>query len=201
MSHSPSGHADDWHFCLNPLVPKEFQYKPSSVVGNETVIEADKMESGEDSMNLTGNVQFKRDYATISADSAQYQTKSQQLEAVGNVRISTPELTTIGDKATVQLKNDAGTIDNAKFWLSGSHIRGDSKRIEFINSNESRFTSSTFTSCAEEDPAWMLATSSLSINTEENEAVATHARLTFQGVPVFYFPYLELNQLNNPNLL
>ena len=191
VGYPASGVADDWHYCLNPLIPKQFQYKPSEQASPKTVIEADKMESGQEWMSLSGNVVFRRDYAEISADNARYQSNLQQLEVQGNVRISTEQMITIGDKASVLLKDDAGTIDNAKFWLSGSHIRGESERVEFLSSHRSRLTASTFTSCADESPAWELSTSTLTFDTEENEAVATHARLKFKGVPVFYFPYLS----------
>jgi len=183
--------ADDWHFCLNPLIPKQFEYKPAQEPNPQTVIQADKMESGDEWMSLSGNVVFKRDYAEISADKARYQSNLQQLEVEGNVRIFTEQMVTIGDKASVLLKQDSGSVENAKFWLSGSHIRGESERIEFISSNRSRLTGSSFTSCVDANPSWELSTSTLDFDTEENEAVATHARLTFKGVPVFYFPYLS----------
>jgi len=149
------------------------------------------MESGKSWMKLSGNVVFKRDFAEISAENARYNSSQQQLEVQGEVRIFTEQMITIGDKASVKLSEDSGSIDNAKFWLSGSHIRGESERIDFINSHQSRLTGSSFTSCADENPAWELYTSTLSFDTEANEAVATHARLYFKSVPVFYFPYLS----------
>jgi len=191
LGYSSAGVADDWHYCLNPLIPKRFQYEPAQASGPETVIEADTMESADEWMTLSGNVTLKHDFGEISADNARYQTKLQELEVTGNVRIFTEQMLTIGDKANVTLGKDSGSIDNAKFWLSGSHIRGDSERIEFLNSGQSRLTNSSFTSCVNEKPAWELSTSTLEFNVEENEAVATHARLTFQGLPVFYFPYLS----------
>lgn len=183
--------ADDWHFCVVPLIPDQYQYKPKNVGKQDTVIEADKMKSGENWAELTGNVTLTRPYAEINADSALYNFPQQHLLAEGNVRIATEQLITIGDKADVKIKKNAGYIENAQFWMNTNHLRGRSKRIEFLSASKSVLTGSTFTSCADDSPAWELSTSTLSIDTEKNEAAATHARLTFHSVPVFYFPYLS----------
>jgi len=48
-----------------------------------------------------------------------------------------------------------------------------------------------YTTCAPGRDDWYLRISELELDTEEGIGTARHSSVTFQGVPFFYFPYLD----------
>lgn len=185
--------SDDWRMCPHPLMPDSVSYRArTDLVPGQTEIEADLISAkSQDWLQLDGNVIFRRGLAEIQADKAHYSLADNRLNAEGSVRLSTPQLTTVGKRAEVQMGDNVGRIDQAQFWMEKSHLRGFAEEIRFQSANRTSLTESRFTSCVEGNTDWELRASTLEIDTEKNEGVATHARLSFQNVPIFYFPYLS----------
>jgi len=183
----------DWHFCGVPQ--QKLVVEPRglfSKLQSETTIEANTITAtNREILDLSGNVKFSNDVAKVSTEAAQYKISSQQLTTDREIRFETDYFVTVGDKANLTIGNREGTIENARFWLPRSHMRGSADTLTLIDQNRTRLDSTFFTSCLEGNTDWELRASELIIDTSKNEGVAKHARLTFMSVPIFYFPYLS----------
>jgi len=194
MTSKPARAANiDWHYCGVPQ--QKLVEEPRglfSKLQSETTIEANTITAkNREMLDLSGNVKFSNDVAKVSTEAAQYKISSQQLTTDREIRFETDYFVTVGDKANLTIGNRGGTIENARFWLPRSHMRGSADTLTLIDQSRTRLDNTFFTSCLEGNTDWELRASELIIDTSKNEGVAKHARLTLMSVPIFYFPYLS----------
>ena len=183
----------DWKHCG----PSKFKFSdqpivPMPEIDREVSIEADYITATDrEVLDLFGGVKFENEVATISTEEARYEISLQRLSATTGIRFETDYLITIGDSATLELGDRAGVVDNAKFWLPRSHMRGSADTLTLVDQKVTRLNNAFFTTCLEGVKDWELRSSELTLNTEKNEGVAKHARFSFKSIPIFYFPYVS----------
>ncbi len=191
---------DQWRLCAAPT--KTAQTKTTTLkndlaegsdtsASKEMTFTADKFEVHGSQYRLTGKVKGGRANQQLSADSLNYDKKSDLAHATGSVRYEHGDRILTGDSANIDLGKGSGSITPARFWLTDKHIRGQADSVQFEGVSETRLHGVTFTTCDEGSDDWLLKASSLHLNTENNEGIARHARIKFMGVPIFYFPYLS----------
>ena len=188
---------DQWRLCAAPIktdstkTPSVKDNASDASVNKEMIFTADEFEVIGSEYRLKGKVEGGRVNQQLSADSLSYDKNTDIAEATGNVRFEHGERILSGDNATIDLGENTGSLQSARFWFPYKHIRGKADSIEFKGVAETRLKGATFTTCDEGSNDWLLKASSLQLDTEKNEGVAHHARISFFSVPIFYFPYLS----------
>jgi len=189
-----------WRLCTTPIKTFPLRMPSTELASNkdsdtaaskEMTFTADEFEVLGSQYQLKGKVEGGRGNQHLSADSLRYDKNTDIAEAKGNVRFEYGERILTGDSATINLGDNSGKLKSARFWLPYKHIRGQADSIEFKGVAETRLKDAIFTTCDEGSNDWLLKASSLHLDTENNEGVARHARISFFSVPIFYFPYLS----------
>ncbi|MCK4622471.1 MAG: LPS-assembly protein LptD [Desulfuromonadales bacterium] len=137
----------------------------------------------------SGNVQLIRGEMDVRSRILWWNQKSGEVEAEGDVLMTSPDEQLSGSKVHYNLQQGTGTIENGHLFLreQNLHVRG--KNIERLGEFDYRISDGTFTTCDGEIPSWKFGASQLDV-TLGGYARAQNAVFYLKDVPFFYFPYM-----------
>lgn len=179
-----------WQYCGVP--PSQLTAPPLvAAPGDSMQFSADSAKVEGDQYRLQGNVVGGRGDQQLQTERLQYDAKTDHAQAEGRVRYWRGNRLLSGESASLNLGADTGEVQQARFWLTDKHIRGQAAVVQLLGPSLSQSQQVQFTTCDEGNEDWMLRASSLRLDTVANEGIARHARVSFMHVPIFYFPYLS----------
>ena len=192
LSASLPVNADEPGIC-QPWQKPVIDYPRSERGANAPVVlSADSSEStNNEIVKLFGNVLVQRPDEQLRADKAIYHKLTQTLDASGNVRYETPSLSTHSSAAQIVSGSSQGSFDEAEFFIYDRHARGASSKIELQGEDLTVMKQALYTTCDKDNEAWALRASTVELDHASGMGDAYNTRLYFQGVPIFYLPYMR----------
>jgi LPS-assembly protein len=144
-------------------------------------------------LTLDTNVQVVKGDTKVKANTATYRNLEDQVIASGDVLIQRKRDCYSGDTLEIGLETNAGFVTNPTYHLEQSNAQGKAERIDFMDSEKSKITNGTYTTCEGLKPDWYLKTDTLNLDTGIDRGVAKNAVLYFKGLPIptllsFSFP-------------
>jgi len=171
---------------------------------NEVLIRADEQEKNQDLFQVRGNVEMRFGAYTLNCDEATYDSTTGIIKAIGHVVFQGGPRNEhiVGSRATYDVSRDTGTfydatgsigarVKNKVMYLTSStpfFFKG--KVVEKLGPDHYRVNNGYITSCQLAKPKWVLGSKSSTVEVGD-EAVVQHATLKVEGIPVFYFPFVE----------
>ncbi len=153
-------------------------------------ITADRMiyEKTDEVYIAKGNVVIEKGDAKLSADFVRLIRSTMKVTAIGDVILVTREGRLTGDRMTMDLNSQTGTIFNGLVFIEKKnfYIKGD--RIEKTGVAKYTINRGMLTSCNGEVPDWKVTGRNLNVNIGGFGSVS-HAALWAKKVPVAYLPY------------
>lgn len=151
----------------------------------------------------TGDVEIQRGDMKIFADEMEYFTDTNVLTARGNFTLTTPTQTISADSAEFNTKTGLGvfykasgtaTLEDPKkpaasnqFGAQDREVLFYGEKIEKIGERKYRITDGAFTSCVQPKPRWEMVSGSIVLNID-HYALLKGTVLRVKGVPVMYLP-------------
>ncbi|EGV19847.1 LPS-assembly protein LptD [Thiocapsa marina] len=192
----PRLHADlPWEFCGPRSGAAGFAgpAAPAGTAGVPVNIVADRVDYDRNTevIQLRGGVDVVQADQRLSADRSNYDRRSGRLDASGNVFLETPGLRIQGDTADYNVLTRQGTIDAARYRLSGSaNLLGTAEEAEILSEQQSRYRNITYTTCPPGNADWSIRARDLKLDQEAGMGYAHHARIRIGKIPVLYTPYI-----------
>jgi len=140
---------------------------------------------------FTGNVEAHQRGYMLKADTLRYDNTKDYLFANGNIFFSNSTIEISGDKFDFNMQKQQGEIRNATYYLFDNGARGTTPSIQIQSKTEVKFIETSYTTCPENNSAWEIKASIIKLNSEDHQGTAENAVLSFQNVPIFYFPYFR----------
>jgi len=134
-----------------------------------------------------GDVEITYRNAKLMADYVEFNEKSGDALAIGNVVYEEGVETLTADRAEFNLDTELGTITVGKLSLADDQYFSGK---QIIKTGEKTYTikNGTFTACDSAIPAWKFRSSTAYI--EQDEYIQAWNTIGFvKGIPIFYFPY------------
>ncbi|HVK60264.1 MAG TPA: putative LPS assembly protein LptD, partial [Bdellovibrionales bacterium] len=152
-------------------------------------VNADEMYRDSERMiiELKGNVQVIFDQQYISCDRAIIHLQTQEIEAIGNLVINSPQAYVEGDGATLSYKDNTGTIVNG--FVKSGQVIFEGKVVKKTGPNTYEATSAQYTACTTCPSAWSFSGSRIDAEIG-GYAYIKNSVLHIARVPVFWLPYL-----------
>lgn len=139
-----------------------------------------------------GDVELWRDGQSLNADLLRHDRATNQVHATGDVRFrDNSGLSYQTQETHLNLDSRVGYTGAGSFRFEDGSARGDAERIDFEGPDRTRFTRVRYTTCAPGRDDWYLKIKELDLDTQTDVGTAHHALVNFQGVPLFYLPYLS----------
>jgi len=158
---------------------------PTILIGNIATRDADG------TLTLIGDAEVTRADKRLKAERVIYKEADKEVIAEGQVRVDQPDMTMTADHGTYWLDRGRGVFYDTRFRFYSRHARGSAEISRVLEPGITRYEKATYTTCADNSNAWMLRASRVTLNEEEGQGVARHARLNIKGVPLLYTPYLS----------
>lgn len=168
-------------------------------------LEADDVESeGETLVTLTGNAEVTQGRQTIVADQIQYYRENDRVVATGNVEMISENGDYLSSQSIdVHAPTQIGRIQGADFKLAKGMTsadgvdtvqiasRGSASTVDLEGEGLLRLEDAKYTTCPEGSDAVMISASNLELDQLGGIGRARNATIRFQGVPIFYTPYIS----------
>jgi len=142
-------------------------------------------------LTLDGDAEIRRGGTVLRGDRITYTVATDEAEARGNVRVYRDGVAFFGPSLALRIDARTGAMPEAGFTYAPHRGRGTSERIEFLEGDRLRLTEAVYTTCAPGDDSWWIRASRLTIDRDDEVAVANDASVHFQGVPIFASPYFQ----------
>ena len=171
---------------------------------NEVLIRADEQEKKQDIYYGRGNVEIRFGTYVLDADQATYDSTTGIVKATGHVVFNGGPRNehVVGNRAVYDVSRDSGTfydatgsigakIKNRQMFLTSStpfFFKG--KEVSKLGPDRYVIHQGYVTSCQLPKPKWVLDSKTANVEVGD-EAVMRHATLKVDGIPVFYFPFVE----------
>ncbi|NKF49645.1 LPS assembly protein LptD [Shewanella sp. WXL01] len=142
--------------------------------------------------HFTGDVSFSQGSRHISADNASVNQPKQQLNASGNLVFKDDMFTVTADSLVAQMASNSATLSGAKYWLHGQQVNGDAEELEITKDNNLVLSGTNFTTCPPESQSWLLEARKIRIDSEEEWGEVWDAKLRVADIPIMYIPYMTV---------
>ena len=170
-------------------------------------LEADKLRGHDDKeTEAEGNVRLRKRGQAVFADWLRYDKPEDEVTARGNVRIEQGADVMEGSLLRFNLETERGFMDKSRYTLhkypnltgqkqpfQETDARGTAERILFEGPKQYRAQRAEYTTCGPGQDDWYVRAADLSIDKGRDVGVARDASIVFQGVPIFYSPYLSFS--------
>ena len=167
-----------------------------------TYLQADILTGRSDvDVQMQGEVDMRRGDTLLRADRVDYYQPTDLAKAQGHVYINRAGTRYLGSELEMRLDAmDGYLLDPTILFLRGDG-RAKAEKLTFLNDKQAVATQARFSTCkrlpgADWLPDWFMAAESIRFDQDENQGVASHGRLVFQGVPILYAPTFTF-PLNN----
>jgi LPS-assembly protein len=166
-----------------------------SIIPGTTTIDGQRMEIylGRE-MRIFGDAEIHQDGNYIKGDQIFINTLNDEIHATGNVHVKQKDITADGPELKLKMEDRTGHMEKPVFNLgvgTPTPSRGSAEALFFEGPTKERLTKTTYTTCPAGNDDWYLNTSELEVDHHAETATATHARVDFKGVPIFYTPWMD----------
>jgi LPS-assembly protein len=199
--------ANNWGVCPAANVPETTAnsagYITRQPFPDAVYLEADKGILRKQGISeLQGNVIIQQNQTRFNANTARFDRRSNEIDARGNVRLTTPTLKLKSDRVQYNLDKQSGSISHSGYQLNtpgaeGAH--GNSQKIELDNKDHLTLYNANFTTCPAPVNSWHLSSSKIELDNKTQIGTAKHVKLNVGNIPVFYYPWFRF-PLNNQRL-
>jgi LPS-assembly protein len=170
-------------------------------------LEADRLQGHQDrETEAEGDARLRRRGQAIHAERLRYDKQNDEVSAEGNVRIEQGPDVVEGTRLRYHLETDRGFMDEPRYTLYRSpdpggerqplreaEARGRAERLLFEGPRQYRAQRGEYTTCGPDRDDWYVRAGELRIDKDRDVGTARDASIVFQGVPIFYSPYLSFS--------
>ena len=179
-----------------------FSYGEERLSEGTLLIEGDSLENILDrKLKASGNAILSKDGKTINADLIEYDQVSDELYAIGNVKVEGGGSKLTGSSLELSVKENVGVIPNASFSsglenpsdIFNNTLRGRAKVLFLEGEDKKRLQGASITTCEAGQDDWFIKASEIEINDSSKTVDARDAKLEFKGIPILYSPYVNFS--------
>ncbi len=138
-----------------------------------------------------GGVLISEGGVQVQADEGVFNTKTKQGDVKGNVLMTTSAGVLAADAAHVNVEGETGDFTNLEFDVEEGGYRVEAEQAQKVSEFEFELSDSDMTTCRcpDGDKPWEISSSRCHL-TKEGYAHAYSSTVYFEGLPVFYAPYM-----------
>ncbi len=142
---------------------------------------------------VEGEAQLRKPGTVIRADRLEYDQSTDQVKAVGNVRINRQGNIFAGSMLELKIDAMQGFFDQPSYQFLQNDAHGMAERADFLDENHTLVYNASYTTCRRQPgpdwlPDWILRAGRIHLDNEEDVGTADEAVLSFKGIPVLPIP-------------
>jgi LPS-assembly protein len=154
-----------------------------------TIKAANHQEVAGDKFIASGNVEIAWKEYMIYTDYLEFNTKTNELHAVGRVTMTSKEMVISGDQFRFDLNRKTGEMVDTYGQLPPT-LRYTTDRLTMVDRDTFTFKKLDFTTCAQCVPRWKITCANGKIK-KEKYIEMKHVLFKIKKIPVLYLPYVR----------
>ena len=154
-------------------------------------INADKINYDEktDQYFAEGQVVISKTGRKLTADKVRFDHKNMIAYASGHVTMSSGKNILTGNSMEMNLETETGILTNGTIFLTDNHFHITGDKIEKTGEESYRIDTASITTCDGDSPAWKITGKDFKV-TLKGHGTVKHATLWAKKAPVLYTPFL-----------
>ncbi len=145
---------------------------------------------------IEGNAELRKSDYSIHADRLEYYQPTDQVRAIGNVKINRNGNVYEGASLELKAHSFEGMFLQPRYKFLTNNTHGQADSAQFLNEDQTVVKNATYTSCrrlAGPDwmPDWVLRAATINLDSAENIGTAQSAVLSFKNVPILATPSIS----------
>ena len=163
-------------------------------VQGPTVVDADRLHGQQDRyLEAEGNVVISTPQERITADWLRYALPVDLLDAGDKVVLERSDGRIAGAHLQLKVTERLGKFDDIAYSFErDSHSgRGQADALHFAGRDRYRLDDASYTTCPAGNDDWVLRTSELELDYQNNLGMARNTRIEYLGTPILYAPWLD----------
>ena len=184
-----------WFFLITPgfAVDQLDTKSVETVIRNPKLpwqLEADSVEYDQktDEYAASGNVLIYKGNIKLLADYVRFDHKNMQAHAEGNVILTNGEDVLSGTSMDMDLQNQIGSVVDGYLYLKQNNYHITGDVIKKVGTKTYTIDEATMTTCDGPKPDWKITGQKVKIK-EDGEGTARHVKMYARNLPVLYTPY------------
>jgi LPS-assembly protein len=139
---------------------------------------------------LQGHVVVRQGDRTVTGDEIDYNTKTNNVKTDSGIQYDDPVVKLTGNGGSYS-PTDGADFHAATFDLKQRAARGSADALKLTPEGVIDLKNVEFTTCPKTDEAWHIHANSVELDTTARIGTAHAATVDFEGVPIFYLPYMS----------
>lgn len=168
-------------------VESEMDPEKANIFGTADYSESEKQTK----FIMRDDVRLTQGRRSFRADTFTFDKTTREAELDGDIQVREPGVLLRADKAYVDTNTGNARLDNARFVLYETRVRGRAESLQKFGDAVISLDQGTFTSCEPGDNTWSIEGSNITLHNDKHYGTAKHMRLHFKDVPVAYAPYFR----------
>lgn len=153
---------------------------------------ADKASLDEDGVaRASGAVRLEKGDQALEAPELIYNRDTSQATVNDGLQYYRPGINLSADSAKVNINDETGTFNGAKFSLSEQHGRGSANKVQSFGDGTYELSTADYSTCPGPKKAWRLSAKTIELDQNKGRGEAYNAVLKIFELPVFYTPYIN----------
>ena len=177
-------------YCFSKR-PQRIQRTASSATDNPTTVDADDavMNDNTGIANFSGNVILIDNDQKLVSDNLKYNTKTEDVEAFGNLSYQRPDMYFVGESAKMNLGTETGQVTAATYRIPSSNARGKTGELHMLGDGVTVYKETSYTTCDEGNNDWVFNAAEVRLDENTGVGTAKDMKLYFMDTPVLYLPW------------
>jgi LPS-assembly protein len=138
---------------------------------------------------LQGHVVVRQGDRQVTADEVEYNSKANSFKTDSGIQYDDPLVTLTGNGG-IYSPTEGADFHAATFDLKQRAARGSAETLQLTPQGVIDLKGVRFTTCPKTDEAWQIKASSVKLDTAAQIGEARSAVVDFEGVPIFYMPWM-----------
>ncbi len=126
---------------------------------------------------------------SLTADSASFESNSDNISVEGNVELVQGGTRVTGDTANYNAAAGEVSITNTTYSIGDINARGEAGNIYLSAGGVAKLQGVKYTTCPEDDEVWSLTAKEIKVDIDKGYASTKNAAIRLKNVPVLYLPY------------
>ena len=143
------------------------------------------------SATMSGGVLVRQGRRLVGADTASYDPDALALRLAGGVRYEDPDSQIRSDSAEFSYSSGRVRFEGAEFRLIDGGARGAASALEINQEGKIVLDDVEYTTCPPGSNDWSLEAGDIDLDTATGTGTARNVKISFQGLPIAYAPYLS----------
>lgn len=154
---------------------------------------ADSVVTRDGIITLTGNSEIKYQGRSLSAENAQYNRNTGDVEVSGEILYESNGIRLSSQDANINLGEATFSTGQSDYQINAGPDRATGAASNLSRSSDGRFRlkNATYSTCPPGDKSWFIKADDIVLDTEEGVGTAKDIVLRFKGVPLLAVPWFS----------